>query len=97
MEKEEKIEDRTAVDDDDGWVGEGGEHEYKDSSMGFTMIYIRGCGANGGGKDMCDEMMRPRGILEPRGLVGVNGKESCGSHRGASMRVMGTIGGKNDG
>ena len=46
---------------------------------------------------MCHEVMRPGGFGGPQGRVSVNGEESCSSNSCVSLRVVGSIGGKDDG
>ena len=60
------------------------------------MVDIHGSGADGGGKDVCHEVMRPGGSSRPRRVIGVKREESCGSNSGAGVSIMSTICGEDD-
>ena len=65
MEKEDEVEDRATVDDDNGGLREGCKHDGKNSSVCFAMISVSGGGANGGGENMGHEMMWPGWVGGP--------------------------------
>jgi len=96
VKKEDEVENGTAIEDSDRGIGEGCEHESKDSSMGFTMIDIGGGGTNGGRKNVSHEVVWPGGFVRPRRQVSVNGEKGDGSNSCVGGGAMATICGKDD-